>query len=95
MSWSANPITTAPTAVVAKIRSCRITVIATANKPMTMESWTIVGKRSGSRSDRHGLMPARRRVDDAEREQERLDGRELSEQPDDSARYETAAPMRA
>ena len=81
VSWSANPITTAPTAVVAKIRSCRITrhrdgeqadddgVLDDRRKAVGQPIGPprIDGQRDGG-------------VDDAEREQQRLDGRELSEQ---------------
>ena len=36
--------------------SCMNSVAASANSAMTIASWTIFGKRSGSRSARHGLM---------------------------------------
>jgi hypothetical protein len=56
VSWSASPMTTAPTAVVASTRSRRIRVATTPNTAITSVSWTMFGKRSGSRSTRHGLI---------------------------------------
>jgi hypothetical protein len=55
VSCKAKPMTTAPTAVVAKMRSCRMIVATSAKRVMTMVSWTMFGKRSGSLSRRYGL----------------------------------------
>ena len=56
VSCSANPTTTAPTAVVANTFSCRMSVAAIANTTMMMASCTMFGRRSGSRSTRHELI---------------------------------------
>ena len=55
-------MTTAPTAVVATIRSGMNSIAASTNSPMTIASWTIFGKWSGIRSTRHGLMASTTRA---------------------------------
>ncbi len=56
VSWSANPITTAPTAEVVRNFSCMTTVATIRKIAMMKASWTMFGKWSGVRSSRHGLI---------------------------------------
>ncbi len=58
VSWSAKPMTTALTAEVVSSVSCQTNVATTTRLPMTMKSWRMFGKRSGTRSARSGLMKA-------------------------------------
>ena len=74
MSCSARPTTTAPTADVVRNFSCSTSVATSANSVKTMTSWTIVGKRSGTRSARSGFdQHEDEELDQGEREEELAD----------------------
>jgi hypothetical protein len=59
VSCNARPATTAPTADVVRNFSWKTSVATSAKSVKTMTSWTIVGKRSGTRSAASGLTVTR------------------------------------